>query len=483
MTPNYSEKSEAELGRIMRSREVAMMVRGTDIPVATAWHIAAVLKQKGIPLTLENILVEYKKEKEMGPSVRVVTYRTREGDERKVIYIADVDIDAITVISEPVQKNLIADVPSAVTDYDDLVGKTVDQAISYVTDNFEEIQSRFKGAPWIARGIIDRLKISKKGSCGGRSMDKTRKKRGGGPQHFMEDGGQARPRPRWYRDMGAIPGEPCLFYPVPEPTPEAIKAAAGVIYEEDTAFGSEPVLYATVRGQPIRNEEKHKDYFDEEEEAMIAVEHALEEVPSCLATLNAAAELLAERCSGEFRLPDLRQAPGVLVRTSELKKLGEADRDKLSEQTILNMPARAARVIIPIVGDPEEVYRFLEEHGVAFDKITTLVTEYAVDEKWLVDIEGKVKEPSRLPPPTKRILLVSTKGAEQCEACTAVMDFIKGAIESGKVQVLDMNDEAALPIIASVFGNEEFDIPMYLIAEDGKYTIGDLRDLLVEFAP
>jgi hypothetical protein len=94
-------------------------------------------------------------------------------------------------------------------------------------------------------------------------------------KHFLELGGAARPRELWYRDLGAVPGEDYLFYPVPDPRTADLEAAIGVIYEEQATPVS-TIFFATIRGKPIKNQAEHKDYFDTEEAAMDAVERAVE---------------------------------------------------------------------------------------------------------------------------------------------------------------------------------------------------------------
>jgi hypothetical protein len=96
----------------------------------------------------------------------------------------------------------------------------------------------------------------------------------GPPKHFLELGGAARPRELWYRDLGAVPGEDYLFYPVSDPATADLEAAIGVIYEEQATPVS-TIFYATIWGKPIRNQAERKDYFDTEEAAMDEVERLL----------------------------------------------------------------------------------------------------------------------------------------------------------------------------------------------------------------
>lgn len=80
-------------------------------------------------------------------------------------------------------------------------------------------------------------------------------------------GGHAKPRNLWYKDLGAIPGEPYLFYPVKGTD---ISTAVAIIYEKESLPHN--VFFVEIGRIPIRNPDGNKDYFDTEEEAMTFVE-------------------------------------------------------------------------------------------------------------------------------------------------------------------------------------------------------------------
>lgn len=203
---------------------------------------------------------------------------------------------------------------------------------------------------------------------------------------------------------------------------------------------------------------------------------------SCEATLEAAAELIAERCSiGGKQYP-----PGIKLSEKEERKLKRGDIIALRELGVDMVGYEIGTTIIhPIHSDKkDEISSFLKERGITF----SLVPHSLVLRAWNaggidISIEDErmvLKKGKREQQPKEHILLVSTKG-ESCEACTVVTDYIKNAIAKDIVRVIEITDEAATEIIKEVFGKADYEYPAYVIKEGEEYKKGDLRDLLVQF--
>lgn len=233
--------------------------------------------------------------------------------------------------------------------------------------------------------------------------------------------------------------------------------------------------------------------MSKKKKAMHEVEMNVEEQgPSCSATLQAAAELISERCGGGFGL-----VSGVKLTTDEIGKLTAKDIKKLEQLGMGFVTGIAAvetmSVIYPIYEKAAEVYAFLDDKGIVYEKVPHVLVEstpplikqidrgdidISIEDGRMVLKKGKEEGDS------KNILLVSTDTSEKdrCDACIAVMDYIKTAIEQGKVRTVDINSKEGKAIIKAIFGDADFEYPSYIIQDTfGGYTKGDLKELLVEF--
>jgi len=201
----------------------------------------------------------------------------------------------------------------------------------------------------------------------------------------------------------------------------------------------------------------------------------------CLATLEAAAELIGERCS---LLNSVVFTEGVKLSAKMERSLTE---ENVTELAKLGMNlvgfAQAKSVVYPVFGNnKEQVYNYLKEEGIEFQIVPTMVGRaWAPDEVGKAQPEAKAEVEKAPATGIEHILLISTK-IETCDACTTVTEFIKGAIDDRKVRVIDISDGEAAEIIEKVFSNEDFEYPAYIIKRGDTYKKGDLQELMFEMS-